>query len=306
MKVNIRKAGVLYCDRCDLPIVDKANHVHKNTFNYHITCSASPTKDSVNQIILGDCLTVMRGFDDACIDLTVTSPPYDNLRTYGGYSFDFEPIARELYRVTKDGGVAVWVVGDQTKNGSESGTSFKQALYFKEMGFNLHDTMIYQKKAIFNYDPRNMRCKQSFEYMFVFSKGKPITYNEIKDVPVVKRGMVASGEHGRTPDGMKRSGNTFTHQDFQARSNIWAYATGNNLSTKDKVAFQHPAIFPEQLAHDHIISWSNEGDTILDPFNGSGTTTKIAKKLNRNYIGIEINPEYVKIAQDRLKQEVLL
>jgi len=257
----------------------------------------------VNKIIQGDCLEVMRGFEEASVDLTVTSPPYDDLRIYGGYSFDFEPIARELYRVTKDGGVVVWVVGDQTKNGSESGTSFKQALYFKEVGFNLYDTMIYAKT---NYIPlTHRRYEQQFEYMFVLSKGIPKTFN-----PLMKKnwqsGAIKGGNFRQSDDTQ-----SYRHKDMgvaekSIKPNIWFYDVGMNNSTRDKQAFDHPAIFPEQLVADHINSWSNEGDLVLDPFNGSGTTTKMAKLLNRDYIGIEINPEYCKIAGDRLKQEVLL
>lgn len=254
-----------------------------------------------SKIILGDCLEVMRGFDDSCIDLTVTSPPYDNLRTYGGYSFDFEPIARELYRVTKDGGIVVWVVGDQTVKGSETGTSFKQALYFKEIGFNLHDTMIYSKKSVFVHDPRNKRYKQAFEYMFILSKHSPATYNEIKDKININAGKNDRGnKKGRSPSGVARSGNKIIFQPFQARFNIWEY------QSSDGQRINHPALMPLQLAKDHIISWSNEGDMVLDPFAGSGTTGVAAKSLNRRYICIEANPEYVKTAEQRLKQEVLL
>jgi len=245
-----------------------------------------------NKIIQGNCLEVMKTMEDSCIDLTVTSPPYDNLRTYNGYTFDFEGIARELFRVTKQGGVVVWVVGDATINGSETGTSFKQALYFKEIGFNLHDTMIWEKSS-FNHDPRRGRYKQFFEFMFVLTKGKPKTYNEIKDVPIKNAGkMVKSSK--RLPNGTIRDYGYIKMGDFQARSNIWKV----NQQTKSN---GHPAIFPEKLAEDHIISWSNEGDTILDPMCGSGTTLKMAKKNNRNYIGIEISEEYCKIAEARLQ-----
>jgi DNA modification methylase len=133
--------------------------------------------DFVNKIICGDCLEVMKKIPDGSVDLVLTSPPYDNLRTYNGYNFDFEGIAKELHRVTKDGGVIVWVVGDATIKGSETGTSFKQALYFKEIGFNLHDTMIYHKN---NYPPlTHNRYEQCFEYMFVFSKRYLKSFNPI-------------------------------------------------------------------------------------------------------------------------------
>jgi site-specific DNA-methyltransferase (adenine-specific) len=255
----------------------------------------------INQIICGDCLEVMKGLPDKCIDLTVTSPPYDNLRTYNGFTFDFEGIAKELYRVTKKGGVVVWVVGDATINGSETGTSFRQALYFKEIGFNLHDTMIYAKNNVYAHDPRNKRYKQCFEYMFVLSKGKPNTYNEIKDRPNKHVGKTLSGTKGRTKEGIKRNLKPIVLGEYQARFNIWEYTTGGSVAS-DKIAFNHPAIFPEKLAEDHIISWSNEGDIVLDPFLGSGTTAKMALLNGRNYIGIDISEEYCEIARKRIAE----
>jgi len=238
----------------------------------------------------GDCLEVMKSLPSQSIDLTVTSPPYDNLRTYNGYSFDFEGIAKELYRVTKDGGVVVWVVGDATINGSETGTSFKQALYFKEIGFNLHDTMIWHKHS-FNHDPRNKRYKQYFEYMFVLSKGKPNTYNEIKDVPIKSAGKTVKASKTQKHGNVRDYG-YITLGEWQARSNIWHIG--------QEVKRLHPAPFPESLAHDHIVSWSNDSDTVLDCFLGSGTTGKVAKQLNRRFVGIEISPEYLEIASKRI------
>ena len=243
---------------------------------------------------LGDCLEVMKSLPNASIDLTVTSPPYDNLRTYNGYSFDFENIAKELYRVTKDGGVVVWVVGDATINGSETGTSFKQALYFKDIGFNLHDTMIYEKDGI--AFPDKNRYQQSFEYMFVLSKGKPKCLNLIADRKNVSFGRKVTGTV-RNADGSTQKMACFGQdiKEFGIRWNVWKFA-----STKGNVKTGHPAMFPESLAHDHIVSWSNEGDTVLDCFLGSGTTGKIAKQLNRQFIGIEISPEYLEIAKKRI------
>ena len=255
----------------------------------------------LNHIYHGDCVDVMRTFPEGVIDLTVTSPPYDNLRTYKGYTFNFEEIAKELYRVTKDGGVVVWVVNDATINGSETGTSFRQALYFKEIGFNLHDTMIYAKNNVYAHDPRNKRYKQCFEYMFVLSKGKPNTYNEIKDRPNKHVGKTLSGTKGRTKEGIKRNLKPIVLGEYQARFNIWEYTTGGSVAS-DKIAFQHPAVFPEQLAADHIISWSNPGDIVLDPMCGSGTTCKMALKLGRRFIGIDIAEEYVEMARRRVEE----
>jgi len=242
------------------------------------------------QIINGDCLEIMKTLEDNSIDLTVTSPPYDNLRTYNGYTFDFEGIAKELYRLTKQGGVVVWVVGDATIKGSETGTSFKQALYFKEIGFNLHDTMIYEKSF---YAPKtHRRYEQVFEYMFILSKGVPVVFNGILKENVTKTGN--SGGHHTQPDGTKKimSAKRKTHS-----------LIGNIIKYNPETKSGHVAPFPEQLAEDHILSWSNEGDTVLDPMAGSGTTLKMAKKNNRNYIGIEISEEYIDIINKRLTDD---
>jgi len=249
----------------------------------------------MNQVIQGDCLEVMKTLDNNSIDLTVTSPPYDNLRTYNGYSFDFEGIAKELYRVTKQGGVVVWVVGDATIKGSETGTSFKQALYFKEIGFNLHDTMIYRKS---NRPPLNHpRYEQEFEFMFIVSKGKPKTVNLLV-TNCINAGKINGGtaRNGESDNLQKKHGAGKPYKDTKPLGNIWSYAVGTEKDNKGK----HPAVFPEKLAEDHILSWSNEGDTVLDPMAGSGTTLKMAKKNGRNYIGIEISENYIDIINKRI------
>ena len=251
------------------------------------------------KLIQGDCLEVMKSLPSQSIDLTVTSPPYDNLRNYKGYSFDFEGIAKELYRVTKDGGVVVWVVGDATINGSETGTSFKQALYFKEIGFNLHDTMIYQKNNFAN--PSSNRYHQIFEFMFILSKGKPKSFNPIKDRKNVCAGESNWGANkARQKDGSFKERPKKIVSEYGMRYNIWKFMTSKGFATKDNFAYSHPAIFPEKVAYDHIISWSNERDIVLDCFLGSGTTGKVAKQLNRQFIGIEISPEYLEIAKNRI------
>jgi site-specific DNA-methyltransferase (adenine-specific) len=255
------------------------------------------------KLIHGECLEHLRRFKSDFVDLTVTSPPYDKLRTYKNtcdWSFGlFQDIAKELYRVTKPGGVVVWVVGDATVKGSETGSSFRQALYFKELGFNLHDTMIYQsRKPPLTHN----RYEQEFEYMFVLSKGKPKTVNHIK-VPSTYAGQKRTATLRQDSDELSDRSAKGVKADTKIKGNIWYFDTGGGKSSKDKIAFKHPAIFPEQLAHDHIVSWSNPGDTVLDPFIGSGTTGKMAKQLGRHFIGIERVEEYIAIAKERIGYE---
>lgn len=263
-------------------------------------------KMDYDYIECGDCLQLMKGIPDGSIDLTVTSPPYDNLRNYNGFAWDFEGVARELYRITKDGGVVVWVVGDATINGSETGTSFKQALYFKECGFNIHDTMIYDKGSC--PFPDKTRYYQCFEYMFIFTKGKIKTFNPLEDRKNKCGGEKILSTTLRQKDGslkktsaeLNNTGRTI--KEYGVRFNIWQISPGKGKSTRDEYAFKHPAIFPEQLAEDHILSWSNSGDVVFDPFLGSGTTAKMAVLNNRHYIGFELSNEYFGIACKRLDE----
>ncbi len=253
----------------------------------------------LNRFYIAESVEFMRkNMPDNFVDLTVTSPPYDNLRDYKGFEFNYKAMLEELYRVTKDGGVVVWVVNDATIDGSETGTSFKQALYAKEIGFNLHDTMIYAKN---NPIPLNHnRYEQQFEYMFVFSKGKPKTFNPIK-----ARVLTSVKPHYETHhERHYKRGNTMRgHNDDKTIFNIWYYKIGQNQTTRDSIAFNHPASFPEQLAHDHIISWSNEGDLVFDPMCGAGTTCKMAWLNKREFIGIDCSEEYINgICRPRLKQ----
>lgn len=237
---------------------------------------------------------------DNFLDLTVTSPPYDNMRDYKGYKLDVNCVAKELFRVTKKGGVVVWVVADKTKKGSETGTSFRQALLFMETGFNLLDTMIYAKPPK-GAAGNNKIYWQSFEYMFVFSKGVPKTVNLILDR---KNKESRNGDNGtkRLKNGTLKKVSRGGYGEFGRRTNIWEYFVGKGHSTKDNEAFNHPAIFPEALAKDHILSWSKEGDIVYDCFMGSGTTAKMALATKRKFIGSEISSEYCSIANRRIKK----
>ena len=273
----------------------------------------------VNTIMVGDNVESCRKLPDDCINLVVTSPPYDDIRNYdnklydsdtkeellekyNGYSFDFESLAKELYRIVKPGGTIAWVVGDGTdKNGSETGTSFRQALYFKQLGFNIHDTMIYEKNGC-SFPSKN-RYYQVFEYMFILTKGRPTTANLLKDRKNNWAGVGNWGKktsRGKDDELIETKGHITP--EYGARFNIWRYNTGAGFSTKDEEAFEHPAIFPEKLAEDHILSWSNPGDVVLDPFMGSGTTGKMSAIHGRKWIGMEWNEKYAEIAKDRISK----
>ena len=247
------------------------------------------------KLIHGDCREYLFTCEPDSIDLTVTSPPYDNLRTYNNSSTwgwaEFTAITAGLWRVTKPGGVVVWVVGDATIKGSESLSSFKQVLFFNQIGFNV-ETMIWEKTGS-GCLGSNKFYGQNFEYMFILTKGIPKTTNLICDREnKVKSGSVkVNGGLDKTGKGKDR---IVERKPFGKRNNIWRFDTQKNS--------EHPAPFPEQLANDHIISWSNEGDTVFDPFMGSGTTGKMAKQLNRDFIGIEIDKEYFEIAKQRIEE----
>ena len=255
----------------------------------------------LNKIYCEDCINTMSRMEDNFIDLTVTSPPYDNLRTYNDNidetwgEYVWKPIIKELYRVTKEGGVVVWVVGDATINGSETGVSFQQALWAKECGFNLHDTMIYAKQ---NPIPlTHNRYEQGFEFMFVFSKGKPKSFNPIMEKCVTNGQYNHRRNTGRVKESATRNRDEITYvKKEKQKVNIWFYSIGTNDDRPN-----HPAPYPEKLVRDHIKSWSNEGDIVYDPFMGSGTTAKMAHLLKRKWIGSELSQEYVDLAYKRLE-----
>lgn len=252
------------------------------------------------ELIQGDCSVELGKIADNSIDMVITSPPYDDLRTYNGvieaWSFDkFKIIAKELYRVVKDGGVVVWVVGDATVKGSETGSSFKQALYFKEVGFNLHDTMIWTKNAI-PYDPKCNRYWQAFEYMFVFSKGKPKTCNYLTE-PCKNAGVRKTNDYGqKRKDGTLRTDRADKNRKIKenkVKTNVWHFPPDGERTG-------HPAVFPKKLVYDHMLTWTNEGDVVLDPFMGSGTTGVVCYITKRDFIGIEMDAKYFEIAKKRI------
>lgn len=256
-------------------------------------------KDYINKILEGNSVEVMKSFDDNVIDLTVTSPPYDDLRNYKGYVFPFEEMAKELYRITKPGGVVVWVVADATIDATETGTSFKHALFFKEIGFNIHDTMIFRKK---NPIPQiyRKRYNNEFEYMFVFSKGVVKTHNPIM-VDCMHAGLELNGTTYKNYSKNEQIREKLAKpvKEKKVKGNIWDYVVGKKQ--EDQEAKGHPAPFPCQLVRDHITSWTNPGDLVLDPMSGSGTTARVACEMGRNYIGIDISPEYCEIARERVR-----
>jgi DNA modification methylase len=245
----------------------------------------------INKVYNMDCLEGMKGIPDGTVDMVLTSPPYDNLRTYKGYSFDYGAVARELYRVVKPGGVVVWVVADATVNGSETGTSWMQALYFKSLGFNIHDTMLYHK---INYVPlTHRRYEQCWEYMFCFSKGAPKVFNPIRVACKTAGGK--AGKFYQTADAQETTEAHSTKRTGEDKiaPNIFSYTVGSEKTG-------HPAVYPLALAVDQIQTWTNPGDVVLDPFFGSGTTGVACQQLGRNYIGLEISPEYCELARTRI------
>jgi site-specific DNA-methyltransferase (adenine-specific) len=264
----------------------------------------------LNKIYNEDCLDGLSKLEDSFIDLVVTSPPYDNLRNYNEssiWNFEiFKPIARELSRVLKNGGVIVWNVNDATINGGESGTSFRQVLYFlDECGLKLHDTMIYEKTGIpFPAGIKSVRYSQSFEYCFVLSKGKPKSINLIQDKPNKWAGITSWGSvNSRNVDGsLNKTGKTKVIKKYGVRTNIWKINNQKGFGQSDNDTYEHPASMPEQLAKDHIMSWSNLNDVVLDPFAGSGTTLIQSHTLGRDYIGFEIDKEYYELCKKRLNK----
>lgn len=268
--------------------------------------------EMINTVQLGDSSIILKKIPNNVIDLVVTSPPYEDLRKYNNssvWNFDiFKEIAKQLVRILKKGGIIVWVAGDKTKNGSESGVSFKQVLYFMELGLNLHDTMIFEKNtSTFPARKNGSRYTQIFEYMFVLSKGKPKTANLICDKKNAWGGVTTWGNmwNRNNDDTLVKTDHKISIPMYSPRNNIWKYKVGKGLEKGKGGVKEHPAVFPLQLAKDHILSWTNKNDIVLDPFIGSGTTGIACKELGRNYIGIDIDKEYYNLAISRINNAVI-
>ena len=251
-----------------------------------------------SRIVQGDCVKVMRGFADGCIDLVVTSPPYDNIRDYKGFKFEFPPVATELFRAIKPGGVCVWVVQDSKVNCSMTLSSMRQAIVFNDAGWNVHDVMIYLKDSC--PFPRRNQYQPVWEYMFVFSKGAPKTFNPIRKGNKQIKNLAKRTTY-RQKDGSLKRCKPYTAPVTSVEHNVFYYPMGYNRTTKDDFAYEHPAMFPEALARDQIVSWSNRGDVVLDPFAGAGTTLKMAEETGRQWIGIDISADYCNVAMQRIK-----
>ena len=250
----------------------------------------------------GDCLEEMKKIEDGSVDMILTSPPYDDLRSYNNSlewgSHIWEAVIVQAIRVLKDGGVMVWIVSDATIKGSESGTSFRQALFAIDAGLNLHDTMIWEKSTFSAVGALRSRYAPVFEYMFVFSKGRPVTFNPIKDRKNITFGRTVTGTIRQKDGSTKPIIGAYEKKinEYGQRFNVWRI-------TEEKVFNKlHPAVFPVRLAHDHIVSWTDEGEVVLDMFAGSGTTGVACANTGRKFIGIERDDKYFDIAKSRIEQ----
>lgn len=247
-------------------------------------------------IYTADCIDFMRKMKPGTVDLVVTSPPYDDLRVYNGFTFDHRKVARGLAKIVKVGGVVVWVIGDQI-NGGRTLTSFEHAFSFRKAGFTVHDVMIFKKRN--TPFMRKRAYTNCYEFMFVFSKGIPSVFNPLRS-PSVRSGP-AQLPYLKGTDGVNRKTERLL-SEHKVRTNIWSYAVGKGGTTSDRYAFKHPAMFPENLARDHILSWSNPGDLVFDPMCGAGTTCKMAKATGRRWLGVDVSSEYVAIAERRVRE----
>ena len=244
-------------------------------------------------LYLGDCLEILPTLGK--VDAVVTSPPYDDLRKYGdGHPpLDWKQCVDPLASVLLDGGVLIWNVADSVRDGSETGTSFRQALAFMDAGLRLHDTMLYLRTNV-NF-PDAVRYENGFEYMFVFSSGCPKTFNPIKDRPNKYAGLAMHGTDRQRDGSLKPISGLGKLVNRNGKRFNWWFLTNNQPDNG------HPAPMPYAMAADQITSWTHEGDTILDPFMGSGTTGVACAKMGRKFIGIELEPKYFDIACKRIE-----
>lgn len=255
--------------------------------------------DQMNRIHLDDCVGGMRGLPDGCIPLTVTSPPYDNLRQYGNHPFDFEAVARELWRVTAPGGVVVWVVQDEIVDGSETGTTCRQQLFFQTLGFRVHNRIVMVNPG--SRWPGKIRYGVALELAIVLSKGAPRTVRLLRDSPNKHAGRLKTFVRRNWKGDTEQTGpKAYPVGTWGVRGNVWVYSRGFNQSSKDKRDFDHPALMPEEMAEDLIVSFSKPGELVFDPFTGAGTTAKMAFLNNRRYLGYEVHEPYYRRALERL------
>ena len=269
----------------------------------------------INQIFNEDCLETMKRMPDNYVDLILTSPPYDNMRSYGGnknyhqrlnqtgFSFDFEGIAKELTRVLKPGGVIMWNVQDQTIKGSRTGNSMRQALFFmEECGLFLHDHLIWYKTG--TPFPSIYRYRNVWENMFILTKGKPNTFN-----PILKKNKTGGASRNRRRERnhngeLVMKERVVTTKEYGIDDNVW-YITNHFNVTDEMKKYGHPAVMADEVAKRHIQSWTNEGDVVYDPFLGAATTTRLAKQMNRNWIGSEIHKPYFDISKKIMSDEFI-
>lgn len=256
----------------------------------------------LNQIICGDAFEIVRSWPASSVDMVVTSPPYDGIRDYKGFSLNLSAVGQELHRILKDGGVVAMVIQDQTKNFGKSLTSFRTILdWCDRVGFKLFETVIYRK-----YGAEgawwNKRFRVDHEYIPVFLKGeRPQYFNkEHLKIPSKHGGKTMTGGGTRLTNGVRIATRAITINPFKCRGTIWEYMTAGDGS---RLKHQHPATFPNQLPYDFIQCFCPPDGIVLDPFVGSGTTTVAAKNLDRSYIGIDIAPAYCEIAKKRMAIE---
>jgi hypothetical protein len=257
-----------------------------------------------NAILLGDALEILSRIPAGSIPLTLFSPPYDGIRDYGkNWSLDYKTLGRLLFGATCDGGVCAVVIGDGTKDFAKSLTTFRWAVdWVDNTGWRLFECCIYSRHG----NPGawwTQRFRVDHEYILIFFKGDRLRCFDKTAlmIPSKHAGKVYSGTDRLTNGGFKKIEPKAVN-DLKCRGTIWGYATSNSEGNRTKL--EHPATFPDRLADDLIHCFSKPGDLVFDPMCGSGTTCVMAAKAKRDYLGIEINPEYHSIAMKRIQAEV--